>query len=121
VAAEPGFVAACFEPLNAGRWDQHGRLHNEILENIEQEAARKRLGNDPVVAQGYLWLFRRKRTFTRPIALVGHPTPRARAARPSRPAFAVQQPPPVTSVLPNRKITALVSTREPLDFKRMPA
>ena len=40
--------------------DAYERLQKEILECVEREANGKRLGNDPAVAHGYVWLFRRK-------------------------------------------------------------
>ena len=45
---------------------EYERLQKEILEYVEREATGNRLGNDPAVAHGYVWLIRRKCGFTWP-------------------------------------------------------
>ena len=40
--------------------EEYEQLQKAILDYVEREASGKRLGNDPAVAHGYVWLFRRK-------------------------------------------------------------
>ena len=39
---------------------EYERLQKEGLAYVDRTAAGKRLGDDPAVAHGYVWLFRRK-------------------------------------------------------------
>ena len=39
---------------------EYERLQKECLDYIDRSAAGQRLGSDPAVAHGYVWLFRRK-------------------------------------------------------------
>jgi hypothetical protein len=42
------------------RMDEYQRLQKEILNYVDRSAPGKRLGTDPAVSHGYVWLYRRK-------------------------------------------------------------
>jgi hypothetical protein len=64
-------------PANSAKWEaayqarrespdykrhmaEYERLQKEGLEYVDRSAAGKRLGSDPAVAHGYVWLYRRR-------------------------------------------------------------
>ena len=57
---QAAYTAMKESPAYSKHWAEYERWQKEILDYVDKAAAGKRLGNDPAVAHGYVWLFRRK-------------------------------------------------------------
>ncbi len=57
---QAAYLAMKDAPAYKKQMDESERLQKEILGYVDRSAAGKRLGGDPAVAHGYVWLFRRK-------------------------------------------------------------
>jgi hypothetical protein len=57
---QAAYKALSDSPEHKRNMDEFERLQKQGLKYVERTAKGKRLGNDPAIAHGYVWLFRRK-------------------------------------------------------------
>jgi hypothetical protein len=57
---QAAYTAMRNSPAYQRHMAEHERLQKEGLEFVDRSATAGRLGSDPAVAHGYIWLFRRR-------------------------------------------------------------